>query len=173
MQKFWGRKSEIQNIEKKIKCFVETDSGLETNYLGYWGISGIGKSELIKKALKSESIIDLDFLPIISIDCSVVGRDVIRLYDQIVMKVEEAVGITAFENYKKYKENNKSIVKDMFQNFSKVVIPDIVETALVTVLGPIGQGLIPKVASHISATGLEMINNAKCDRKTLEEILLG
>lgn len=172
MQKFWGRKSEIQNIEKKIKCFVETDSGLETNYLGYWGISGIGKSELIKKALKSESIIDLDFLPIISIDCSVVGRDVIRLYDQIVMKVEEAVGITAFENYKKYKENNKSIVKDMFQNFSKVVIPDIVETALVTVLGPIGQGLIPKVASHISATGLEMINNAKCDRKTLEEILL-
>lgn len=104
MQEFWGRQVEIKTIEKKIKDFVESEVPLEINYMGYWGISGIGKSELVKKALMSEKLMGMNFLPVIHIDCSIVEKDSIQLYNQIVEKVETALGVPIFQNYRKCKK---------------------------------------------------------------------
>lgn len=175
MREFWGRQVEIQKIEKKIMDFVESETPLEMNYIGYWGISGIGKSKLIEQSLASQHMADMDFLPVIRIDCSMVGKDIIRLYDQIVEKVESVTGTAVCQNYNRCRENNREMIKDIFRGFSGAAIPDIVETAAVTVLGPIGCGLkaikyIPKAASYISSAGLEVIKDAEHD-KNLEEML--
>lgn len=176
MQEFWGRQVEIKTIEKKIKDFVKAEVPLEINYMGYWGISGIGKSELVKKALMSEKLMDMNFLPVIHIDCSLVGKDSIQLYNQIVEKVETALGVPIFQNYRKCKKNSKETIKEVFRGFAGTAIPDIVESAAVAMLGPIGCGMktlkyLPKVASYASAAGVEVIDYFRCE-KSLEDILV-
>lgn len=104
MQEFWGRQVEIKTIEKKVRDFVESEVPLDINYLGYWGISGVGKSELVKKALMSQNLMDMNFLPVINIDCSIVGKDIIQFYDQIVEKVEKVLEVAIFQNYRKCKK---------------------------------------------------------------------
>lgn len=175
MQKFWGRQDEIQKIKKKIKDFAESDTPLESNYIGYWGISGVGKSQLIERVLTSEDFMEMDFLPVVRIDCAAVGKDIIRLYDQIVESVEDVVQTTVFQTYKKCKDHNSEMIKDIFRGFSGAAIPDIVETAAVTVLGPVGYGMkvmkyLPKIASYVSSGGMEIINDMK-HLQTMEEIL--